>query len=276
MGTKTPVIAAIPNYNMGENLRTLLPQVLMQGYDEVYVLDDASTDHSADVVAQFGSDVTLIRSRHNLGAGANRNQIIDRVCDGTLIHFVDADMELLTAAIPTAARELFARYADRGVGLIGGLVCRHDGSQEPHNYGAVFSAWGGLTSGLPLAVDRLRGRPRLAEALQRLVGPIMKDWPNILAPPSPTSAYWLHEGNMLVDARVLRALGGYDPVLRCHETQDLAIRMENRGILRQFDPAIKVMHLHIDVRGNNRSAWANSAVLQLIRKHGVLRWLCDR
>jgi GT2 family glycosyltransferase len=271
-----PVVAAIPNYNMGHNLDILLPQVLAQGYDGVYVLDDASTDHSADVVGRFGSDVTFVRSPRNRGAGANRNQIIDQVGDGTLIHFVDADMELQTDRIPETAREVFARYADRGVGLIGGLVCRHDGSQEPHNYGAVFSAWGGLTSGLPLLIDRLRTNPRLAAAAQRLAGPLMKDWPNVLATPTPTPAYWLHEGNMLVDSGVLRSLGGYDPVLRCHETQDLAIRMEKRGIGRQFDPEIKTIHLHIDVRGKNRNRWANTAVRQLIRKHGLMRWLCDR
>jgi GT2 family glycosyltransferase len=276
VGKKLPVVAAIPNYNMGDNLHRLLPQVLAQDYDGVYVLDDASTDHSADVVRDFGSDITLVRSRHNRGAGANRNQIIDQVDDRTLIHFIDADMELQTIGIPATAREVFARYTDQGVGLIGGLVCRLDGSQEPHNYGAVFSAWGGLTSGLPLMIDRLRANPHLAQAAQRLMGPIMKDWPNILASPAPTPAYWLHEGNMLVDSGVLRSLGGYDPVLRCHETQDLAIRMEKRGIERQFDPAIKVLHLHIDVRGKNRNKWANKAVLQLIRKHGFLRWLCDR
>ena len=51
MTRELPVVAAIPNYNMGEHLRRLLPQVLAQHYDAVFVLDDASTDESADVVA---------------------------------------------------------------------------------------------------------------------------------------------------------------------------------------------------------------------------------
>jgi N-acetylglucosaminyl-diphospho-decaprenol L-rhamnosyltransferase len=90
---RLPVVAAIPNYNMGENLRRLLPQVLAQRYDAVFVLDDASTDDSADVVRGFGDDVRFVRSDTNRGAGANRNQIIDQVPDGVLIHFIDADME---------------------------------------------------------------------------------------------------------------------------------------------------------------------------------------
>ncbi len=275
MAKDLPVVAAIPNFNMADSLRNLIPQVLAQGYDRVFVLDDASTDHTVDVVSDFGDEVHLVRSPDNRGAGANRNQIIDQVEDGAIIHFIDADMDLETAEIPLVARELFERYADRGVGLIGGLVSRNDGSQEPLNYGAVFSVWGTL-SGAYVVVDRFRDRPRLAAAMARLAKPIAKDWPNILAPPTAAPAYWVHEGNMLVYSTVFRSLGGYDPKLRSHEAQDLAIRLEKMGVKRQFDPSISVIHHHIDVRGKNRSKWENQAVVYLIRKHGLVRFLSER
>jgi GT2 family glycosyltransferase len=276
MAKELPVVAAIPNYNMGDNLRRLLPQVLAQSYNGIFVLDDASTDQSVDVVSEFGNEVRLVRSRENRGAGANRNQIIDHVGDGALIHFIDADMDLVTPETAAVAREVVARYAGRGIGLIGGLVSRADGSQEPHNYGAVLSLWGSLTSCLPLLIDRLREKPHVARTVQRLAAPIMRDWPNILEPPAPTSVYWLHEGNMLVYSSVLRSVGGYDPVMRSHETQDLALRLEKKGVKRQFDPSIRVVHHHIDVRGKNRNKWASEAYLYLIRKHGLYRWLTDR
>ncbi|MDY6811680.1 MAG: glycosyltransferase family 2 protein [Actinomycetota bacterium] len=277
MPTAMPVIAAIPNYNMADNLRRLLRQVLdEQDYDAVFVLDDASSDHSGDVAREFGDAVTFVWGRQNSGAGANRNQIIDVVDDGAIIHFIDADMELETPRAAEVARDLFAHYAPRGVGAIGGLVVRQDGTQEPHNFGASFSMWGNVTSGLPLAVDRLGDRPGLARAVQRIAGPLMHEWPNLLAPPVPTPAYWLHEGNMLIESTVLRAIGGYDPQLRSHEAQDLAIRLEKKGIKRQFDPAIKVLHHHIDVRGKNRIKWENDAALYMVRKHGVYRWLTNR
>ena len=276
MAKQLPVVAAIPNYNMGEHLRVLLPQVLAQNYDDVFVLDDASTDNSVEVVSEFGDDVKLVRSCENRGAGANRNQIIDQVEDGTLIHFIDADMELRTSETAAVAREIVARYADQGVGVIGGLVSRADGCQEPDNYGAVCSLWGNFTSNFPLLIDRLREKPRLARVLQRVTAPMMKSWPNVLEPPAPATAYWLHEGNMLVDSNLFRSVGGYDPLMRCHEIQDLAIRFEKMGIKRQFDPSIKVIHHHIDVRGKNRHKWANKSMLYLIRKHGLFRWLTDR
>ena len=142
MAKDLPVVVAIPNFNMGASLCRLLPQVIAQGYDRVFVLDDASTDHSVDVVSEFGDEVTLVRSPENRGPGANRNQIIDHVDDGVIIHFIDADMDLATDGIPAVAREVVAMYADRGIGLIGGLVSRLDGGQEYYNYGAVFSLWG--------------------------------------------------------------------------------------------------------------------------------------
>lgn len=272
----SPVVAVVPNYNMGENLRKLIPNLLEQGYDDVFVLDDASTDDSADVVRGFGSAVKLVRSPENRGASANRSQIIGHVADDVIIHFVDADMDLGTTDTPTVAREVFARYSGRGVGAIGGLVTRADGSQEPHNYGAVFSLWGGFTSGFPLMIDRLRDRPRLAATVQRTVAPVMKSWPNILEQPTATPAYWLHEGNMLISSTVFRSCGGYDPMIRSHEAQDLAIKLERMGIKRWFDPTICTVHQHIDVRGENRNKWANRAAWYLIRKYGVFRWLTDR
>ncbi len=275
MPKELPVVAAIPNYNMGENLRRLLPQVLSQHYDAVFVLDDASTDESAYVVGEFGDEVKFVRSRENRGAGANRNQIIDQVADGALIHFIDADMDLETPETPAIAREVAARYADRGVGMIGGLVTFADGRQEWCNHGATLSVWGNGTGTLQWSIDRLRERPRLAGAIRRLVAPAVGDWPNTLEPPVPSPAYWVHEGNMLVYSTIFRSIGGFDPALRAQEIQELSIRLEQRGIKRQFDPSIKVVHHHIDVRGKNRRRWENQATRYMIRKHGLYRFLAD-
>jgi GT2 family glycosyltransferase len=275
MATHLPVVAAIPNYNMGDYVARLLPQVLAQGYQRVFVLDDASTDHSVDVIREFGDSVTLLRSPINQGAGRNRNQIIDQVDDGTLIHFIDADMDLCTTDTAAVAAKVFARHAADGAGVIGGLVRRADGTQEPYNYGPVFSLRTHLTAGFPPAIDRVRARPRLAGALSRVSHPAMKAWPKILETPVPVPTYWVHEGNMLIEARVFRALGGYDPRIREHEAQDLAVRLERLGVNRYFDPSIEVIHHHVDVRGRFRGSKQWGAALYLIRKHGVRRWLTD-
>lgn len=272
MSKQLPVIAAIPNYNMGHHLRRLLPQVLEQGYDRVFVLDDGSTDDSVDVVNEFGGAVTLVSSPENQGCTANRNQIINHVGDEELIHFIDADMDLATADTASVAREVAARYADRGVGAIGGLVSRVDGSQEPYNYGPVFALKSHLTA-LPPLVDRVRKKQRIAAAIRHLDIPGRRHWPNVLEAPAPAEAYWLHEGNMLIYSGLYKSIGGYDPLMRNHGAQDLAIRLEKRGIKRQFDPSIEVVHHYIDVRGKKRKKQQIESLRYLIRKHGFAHWL---
>ncbi|MET0896879.1 MAG: glycosyltransferase [Mycobacterium sp.] len=266
------VVAVIPNYNMGESLQRLLPQVLDQGYDRVLVLDDASTDDSAEVVAQFGTAVEMVRSPANQGAGANRNQVIGHVADADLIHFVDADMDLATDNMAAVAREVFSEHSGRGVGAVGGLVSRADGTQEPFNFGPVFGLWA-VVAAVPPMLDRLRHRPKLVNAIRRVGPPGKKDWPDVYVTPVARETYWLHEGNMLINAGVFRAVGGYDPRVRYHEAQDLAIRMNTMGVKRHFDPAIKVVHHYVDVRGKSRGKEERDSVRYLVKKHGLGRFI---
>jgi GT2 family glycosyltransferase len=272
MSSPTAVVAAIPNYNMGHHLRRLLPQVLNNGYDRVYVLDDGSTDDSVEVVKGFDGEVQLVRSPKNQGCTANRNQIIDHVSDHELIHFIDADMDLATPDTAAVARELAARYSERGVGAIGGLVCRVDGSQEPYNYGPVYSLKTHLNA-VPPILDRVRRNPEITKAVRRITIPGSRDWPNVLDAPRPAEAYWLHEGNLLIHAGVYRSVGGYDPMMRNHGAQELAIRLEKNGVKRHFDPSIKVVHHYIDVRGKKRRKQQIASLHYLLRKHGYVRWL---
>src|SRR5882724_6321869 len=104
--TKQPVIAAIPNYNMADSLTELLPQLLKQGYDHIYVLDDASTDNSVEVTRRFGPQVTVIAGEHNLRSGGNRNRILEAHPEECIIHFLDADIRLEADDIPAQARHM--------------------------------------------------------------------------------------------------------------------------------------------------------------------------
>jgi glycosyltransferase involved in cell wall biosynthesis len=85
------ISTVIPAYNradlIGETLRTVLSQSRPPA--EVIVVDDGSTDGTADVVAGFGPAVTLLRQA-NAGAGAARNAGFARAT-GDIIHFMDSD-----------------------------------------------------------------------------------------------------------------------------------------------------------------------------------------
>lgn len=133
---KLPIVAAIPNYNMAKGLKRLLPQILEQNYDHIYVLDDASTDDSEEVAASFGDKVTFIKGAVNKGAGAARNLILPVLKERTLIHFMDADISLVTKDMPDIIRTLGINDT---TGFVSGLVIDETGRQSVWNYGPSMS-----------------------------------------------------------------------------------------------------------------------------------------
>ena len=92
MTPEPPSISVIiPCYNraalVGETLQNLLGQSLPP--HEIIVVDDGSTDGSAEVVAAFGGKVRLIRQA-NAGPGAARNAGFE-ASTGRFIQFFDSD-----------------------------------------------------------------------------------------------------------------------------------------------------------------------------------------
>jgi len=81
----------VPAYNradlIGETLQSLLSQ--SRPPDEIIVVDDGSTDGTADAAAAFGQAITLIR-QPNAGAAAARN-LGFATSTGDVIHFMDSD-----------------------------------------------------------------------------------------------------------------------------------------------------------------------------------------
>jgi glycosyltransferase involved in cell wall biosynthesis len=87
------VIAA---YNASATIERAVRSVLAQSRraDEILVVDDGSTDGTADIVRQFGSEVRLL-SQANGGASVARNTGIQNA-SGEWVAFLDADDEWLS------------------------------------------------------------------------------------------------------------------------------------------------------------------------------------
>jgi len=85
------VSVVIPAYNCGQFIGDALDSVVDQNYPalEVFVVDDGSTDDTCEVVARYGSAVTLMRQR-NAGAAVARNEGLRRA-RGKYIALLDAD-----------------------------------------------------------------------------------------------------------------------------------------------------------------------------------------
>lgn len=85
------VSVVIPVYNGERYLADAIASVLAQTHPpaEVIVVDDGSTDSSANAALSFGAQVTLLRQRKS-GAGAARNHGVSHA-QGDLLAFLDAD-----------------------------------------------------------------------------------------------------------------------------------------------------------------------------------------
>jgi glycosyltransferase involved in cell wall biosynthesis len=87
------VSVIIPVFNGEQTIKRALDSVMAQAFSslEIIVVDDASSDRTVDLVAQYRDDrLTTIRSAENRGAGAARNNGI-AAARGRWIAFLDAD-----------------------------------------------------------------------------------------------------------------------------------------------------------------------------------------
>jgi|GEM_PF-723842 len=268
-----PVIAAIPNYNMAHSLAELLPQLLTQGYERIYVLDDASTDNSAEVVAHFAPQVTFVAGETNEGAGGNRNRILQVHKAECIIHFLDADVRLETTDVAATAQQIMAKL---NLAFVGGLVREPTGKQSLWNYGPDSVA---LYTLLTAAVQQFFGnlqapRPFWRHWLRAITRRARSEWPDPAVTPVRRAVYWPVEGNLLIRRSILQQLGGFDATVREYDIIPPARKAYEFGMVSMFDPSIAVTHLSIDVRHYNRTLALYKELYRLIKRYGGWRkWI---
>jgi glycosyltransferase involved in cell wall biosynthesis len=90
-GEKAPISCVIPAYNAERYLREAAESALRQSLPpcEIVIVDDGSTDGTADLAATLGNPIRLIRQARR-GAAAARNAAV-AASTGELVAFLDAD-----------------------------------------------------------------------------------------------------------------------------------------------------------------------------------------
>lgn len=146
----------IPAYNESERLTTSIPKVLEYVRDrrlraEIIVVNDGSTDDTAEVVRRFAADnptVALLENSGNRGKGYSvRNGMLH--AKAAVAMFTDAD---LSSPIPEADK-LFAALADGADVAIGSRWLKRELQTERQPlyrqlYGRLFNLGLGLVLGL--------------------------------------------------------------------------------------------------------------------------------
>ncbi|XAH22977.1 glycosyltransferase [Xylophilus sp. GW821-FHT01B05] len=86
------VSIVVANYNYGAFLPEAMESVLAQTIapDEIILIDDASTDGSAEIAQRYAGVATVVVNERNLGIVENFNKAV-RLCSGDYIGFLGAD-----------------------------------------------------------------------------------------------------------------------------------------------------------------------------------------
>ncbi len=134
--SEAPLVSVIiPTHNRAPLLSASIESVLAQSYEklELIVVDDASTDHTPDVVRSFkDSRLQYLRMPQNRRAAAARNAGIARA-KGSLIAFNDDDDLWLVQKLEKQVAQLQQEPSDVGVNL-GGYIRYWDRAKNFADY----------------------------------------------------------------------------------------------------------------------------------------------
>ena len=186
------LVVVIPTYNYGKYVSAAVESVLVQSRepDAIVVVDDGSTDDTAQDVAEFGDRVRYIR-QENAGVSAARNRGVAE-STGELIAFMDADDTWEPTKLERQA-EIFER--DPEVGLV------HCGMRE-------FDSDTGET--IAMHTEGMEGD--VADELLLWERPVIN----------------VSGSSIMVRREAFEEAGGFDTRMKCGEDWDLCYRIARR------------------------------------------------
>lgn len=260
--TEGPDVSVIVvSYNTAELLRRCLTSVTQptEAGVEVIVVDNRSTDGSAEVVRADFPTVQLVEPGKNLGfaAGVNRGA---RLATGRYLLLVNPDAALGDATIDELVTFAGAHPAH---GIYGGRVVNPDGSTDPRSCWGLPSAWSLFCFATGLSSVFRRRRVFDPESLGRWDRRSVREVGAV-------------SGTLMLVARTLWVrLGGFDETYFMYsEDIDLCARAAELGARPVVDPDATATH---DAGASStraektRMVLAGKATYVRRRSHGLRR-----
>ena len=268
-GPAVDVSVVVVSWNTREDLRRCLASVRSETADvsfELFVVDNASADGSADMVRADFPDVTLIANDTNRGFAAANNQAL-RLARGRYLLLLNPDTSVLDGAIGRTVR---MADADRSIGVLGCQVLLREGEIQRTCFrfpsaAGEFLIWTGLERVLP--ATWLGG------------GPNLRDWDRT----SPREVDVVSGMYMLVRREAMARVGLMDEAYFVYaEEADWCFRIRRAGWRCVFTPEARI--LHHDGGGKSTAQIRPRMYVQLqksllifLRKHrGRLSWLAAK
>ncbi len=218
---------SIINTNNRELLRNCLRSIYEGTHDitfEVYVVDNACTDGSAEMVAAEFPQVKLIRNQARLGFCANHNQVL-RAGRGRYLLILNEDTVILPAAFDRMV-EFMDNHPDAGI--LGPMLLNKDGSFQ-----ASFADFPNLLSELLAMIG-----------LQAVVyGAYFPSYPPQRSQ-EPCTADWVGGACLMIRRQAMEQIGVLDEAFRVYlEETDWCYRAKRAGWRVYYLPQAKVIHL---------------------------------
>jgi N-acetylglucosaminyl-diphospho-decaprenol L-rhamnosyltransferase len=223
-GAATDLSVIVVNWNTCKLLNACLQSVESDRHDlavDVFVVDNGSSDGSADLVRERFPAVLLIANTSNRGYAAANNQAVERA-PGRYLLLLNSDAELEPAALRT-----LVAYADDHpeAGVIGPKLLNPDGSLQPS--GGRFPTPASTVASL-LGLNRLTGRPRYGTRRDYEV---------------PAEVDEVSGAAMLIRRSVIDQIGGLDEGFAWgYEDIDFCLRARQAGWRVHYVPAARVVH----------------------------------
>ncbi len=197
----------IVSYNTADLIKNCLQSIypINELRKEIFVVDNASTDGSPDLIRKQFPSVHLIINTENRGFGAANNQAIP-LCRGRFIFFLNPDTEFLG---PGFGPMISFMDENPQVGLAGiRIVDRNGTPQESYS-------------------DRYPGQRYTTGELSGLKGKLA----------------WVLGAGMIARTDLIRKLGGFDEDFFLYgEEQDLCLRIRKAGFEIGYIESVSMVH----------------------------------
>jgi hypothetical protein len=222
--------AILVNYNAGDELVTALQSIaddLGERPWEAIVVDNASSDGSADAAAAFAPRARVLRNRDNVGFARGVNQGLAATSAATVL-IMNPDCRLERGAFDTLRAEL--ERSDR-VALAGPRILNPDGSIQ------------GSARGDPDILTGLFGRTTLLRRVLPHLGVAKR---NVIAADARGGSIevdWVSGACMLARRSALERVRGFDERYFLYwEDADLCRRLRGQGYQIRYVPGATAVH----------------------------------
>jgi hypothetical protein len=195
---------------------------------ETILVDNASTDGTADLVARDFPWVRLIRGAENLGFARANNLAMTQARGETLL-LLNPDAVLTDPGVIACLRGVLA--GDPGIGLAGCRLVHRDGRHQVGDAGFRPAPFNMVIHGLGLGHALRAARPLYLVRPDRYGEKVV-------------DVDWICGACLMLPRAVLDAVGGLDERLFLYaEDIEWGCRIRDHGFRAAYLPGVRVMHL---------------------------------